>query len=150
MFDYLDMCDVILSGNMSFTGLDQDHVPDEITWPINHLCIHKDSQDHTNTLSHCLGGDQNFHWGAPRQTKYLMGFTPLPGRKKIWMGAPQEPNALVGWSNQQTRKKILGLLYGTPCYLRSWRHAKVFLSFAYFADFASGCQRLFIISVGWH
>ena len=31
MFDYLDMCDVILSGNMSSTGLDQDHVPDEIT-----------------------------------------------------------------------------------------------------------------------
>ena len=38
------------------------------------------------TLSHCLGGDQNFHRGAPWWTKYLVGCTPLPRRKDIWLG----------------------------------------------------------------
>ena len=51
----------------------------------------------------------------------------------------------TGGVNQSTEQNFFGPLYGTPYYLVNWRHAKVFLSFAKFADFTLGCQRLFKI-----
>ena len=71
------------------------------------------------TLSHCPGEDQNFHRGAPRRTKYLVGCTPLPGRKEIWLGCTPGAKCTGGVTQSTDRKKILGLLYGTPCYLGS-------------------------------
>ena len=73
-------------GFLKFPTLKRD---DYVLWK-------KNLTDILNTLSHCPGGAQNFHWVHPGEQNIWWGAPHYQEEKKSGWGAPQEPNARLG------------------------------------------------------